>query len=64
MKDIILQNVRGPASKLRSSIEGIWALRRTYEGRNQIDFDDMLWLTLQLLQSNQKCLGYYQNVIR
>ena len=31
------------------------------QGRNQIDFDDMLWLTLQLLQSNEKCLDYYQN---
>ena len=25
--------------------------------RNQIDFDDMLWLTLQLLQSNEKLSG-------
>ena len=31
------------------------------QSRNQIDFDDMLWLTLQLLPSNESCLDYYQS---
>ena len=42
-------------------LRGFELYEELMQGRNQIDFDDMLWLTLQLLQSNEKCLDYYQN---